>query len=454
MSTPVFLRNAPSTPVPERYQGGLVLDLFSQPNRSTVAENLGRLVDAVGPLTQEGLDFALFAAAVYVADKKVRRRLAPDRWTREIEFSAPVADPSRWEDATPALTEALSFLTGDRWKLEWRGEENRLRDARHRGRGGFDAVCLLSGGLDSLIGAIDLLEAGQRPRVLLVGHYDSTLTPRVQRRLADSLVSHYGSDRVGLLQVMARPASKRREQRYPLPAGREPTTRSRSVMFLGLGLAAASALGPEVPLHVPENGFVALNVPLTSSRRGSCSTRTVHPYFLDRMLEALAAVGLANPVSNPYRLSTKGEMLDGCRNQTLLRGLASQSVSCAHPELGRYEQTGYGDCGYCYPCLIRRAAMHAVGLDEAADYKRDVCTDEELLRSKSARKRDTKAVFAALHGASRSSDAGPRVALLSGPIPDRASLSSYSDVHRRGLEELRALFSDKASAGVRQIAGL
>ena len=431
-----------------------MLDLFSQPSRSTVAENLGRLVDVVGPLKPEGLDFLLFGAAVYVADKKVRRQTAPDRWTRELEVSAPVADPSRWEEATPALVEALSFLTGDRWRLEWRGEENRLRGARGRRRGDFDAVCLLSGGLDSLIGAIDLLEDGSHPRVLLVGHYDSTLTPRVQKRLAESLAGYYGNDRVRLVQVLARPAARRNGQLYPLPAGREATTRSRSVMFLGLGLAAASALGPGVPLHVPENGFIALNVPLTSSRRGSCSTRTVHPYFLNRMLGALATVGLANRVENPYQLATKGEMLDGCKNQILMRELATQSVSCAHPELGRYEQTGYGDCGYCYPCLIRRAAMHAVGLDDAADYKRDVCNDADLLESNSARKRDTRAVFAALKAASRSSESRSHVALLSGPIPDRAAVGSYSDVHRRGLQELRTLFEDKASAGVRRIAGL
>jgi hypothetical protein len=98
--------------------------------------------------------------------------------------------------------------------------------------------------------------------------------------------------------------------------------------------------------------------------------------------------------------------------------------------------------------------MHAVGLDEATDYKRDVCTDGELLESSSARKRDTKAVFAALNDVSSSRSAGRHVALLSGPIPERTSVSSYSDVHRRGLEELRALFSDKANTAVRRMAGL
>ncbi len=453
MSTPVFLRNTSPLSVPTRYRNGLVVDLFSQPSQSTVAENLGRLVDVVGPLRTEGLDFLLFATAVYVADKKIQRRLTPDRWTRDIELNAPVADTLRWEEATPALVAALSFLTGDRWRFEWRREENQLWGMRRRGHGDFDAVCLFSGGLDSLVGAIDLLEDAQRPRILLIGHYDSTMTPRVQRRLADSLIGHYGNDRVKLVQVMARPA-ERREQQYPLPPGREATTRSRSVMFLGLGMAAASALGHEVPLYVPENGFIALNVPLTRSRQGSCSTKTVHPYLFDKLLDALTRLGLTNSVSNPYQLSTKGEMLRGCKNPTLLRELAPKSVSCAHPELGRYERTGYGDCGYCYPCLIRRAAMHAVDLDDATDYKRDVCTDEELLESSSARKRDTKAVFAALNDVFRSTAAGRHVALLSGPIPDRASVSSYSDVHRRGLEELRAFFSDKANAGVRRIAGL
>jgi hypothetical protein len=253
---------------------------------------------------------------------------------------------------------------------------------------------------------------------------------------------------------MARPAAARRQQQYPLPVGREATTRSRSVMFSGLGMAAASALGANIPLHVPENGFIALNVPLTKPRQGSCSTRTVHPYFFHKLLEALKGLGLANPVSNPYQFLTKGEMLEGCKNPTLLRELAPVSVSCAHPELGRYERMGYGDCGYCYPCLIRRAGMHAVGLDKATDYKRDVCTDEELLESSSARKRDTRAVFAALNGAAHSSGHNPHLALLSGPIPDQAAVGSYSDVHRRGLEELRSLFSDKANAGVRRIAGL
>ena len=132
MGMPVFLRNASPTAVPARYRDGLVLDLFPQPSRSTVAGNLGRLVDAVGPFKPEGLDFLLFATAVYVADKKILRQRTTDRWTRDIELNAPVADPSRWQDATPALVEALSFLTGDRWRLQWRSEANRLRGAHTR----------------------------------------------------------------------------------------------------------------------------------------------------------------------------------------------------------------------------------------------------------------------------------------------------------------------------------
>ena len=77
----------------------------------------------------------------------------------------------------------LNFLTGDRWTLGFRSRPNafaRLVPARlSRSRGAsFDSVSLFSGGLDSLIGAIDLLEAKDGP--LLVSHAgdDATSAPK------------------------------------------------------------------------------------------------------------------------------------------------------------------------------------------------------------------------------------------------------------------------------------
>lgn len=453
MTTSIFVRNAGPAPVPSPYQDGLVLDLFAEPDRSTVATSFGRLVERAGQPTQIALEFLLFGAAVFVADKKVPRIQAPDRWTRDFALRFPVVDPARWAVATPALREAVSFLTGDRWQLEQRAEFTHIWGARWRGRAAFDAVCLFSGGLDSLVGAINLLEDPAQPRVLLIGHYDSTLTPQVQRKLANELAGHYGPARVRLVQVLVRPAEERARQQYPLPSGREATTRSRSLIFISLGLAAASALGGTAPLHMPENGFIALNVPLINARLGSCSTRTAHPFFLNRLHQALSLLGITNPIVNPLERLTKGEVLARCGNQRLLHNLVAQTVSCAHPELGRYERTGYGNCGYCFPCLIRRASLHAVDWDDGTQYQRDICTDEEILNGRSARGRDARAIFAALHRAGETQPTS-LIPLRAGPLPNGPALKDFARLHAQGLVELRTLFTAKASPSVRRIAGL
>ncbi len=43
----------------------------------------------------------------------------------------------------------------------------------------------------------------------------------------------------------------------------EETLRSRSFVFIALGLYGAQAAGLQTPLYMFENGFIALNVPLT-----------------------------------------------------------------------------------------------------------------------------------------------------------------------------------------------
>src|SRR5262249_51932596 len=86
----------------------------------------------------------------------------------------------------------------------------------------------------------------------------------------------------------------------------EPSSRSRSLLFLALGLAVASIHG--VPLWIPENGFASINPPLGSERLGSLSTRTTHPTFLQGLTAALAKVGAHSAIENPFAGSTKGEM--------------------------------------------------------------------------------------------------------------------------------------------------
>ena len=90
------------------------------------------------------------------------------------------------------------------------------------------------------------------------------------------------------------------------PSGGEVTFRSRSIIFIGLGIYTASLAGKNIDMIIPENGNIALNVQLTPSRRGSCSTRTAHPFLLTSIDQVLDNIGFENRITNFLGLKTKG----------------------------------------------------------------------------------------------------------------------------------------------------
>ncbi|MCZ8035937.1 MAG: 7-cyano-7-deazaguanine synthase [Novosphingobium sp.] len=299
-------------------------------------------------------DFLSIALSVVTADLAVRRADSPDGWTREIDLTIAVADAPFWRTQASTIESALKFLSTDRWRISFVDGGMQPAPPRDPARPDEDCVVLLSGGLDSLIGAIDLTTSGKRP--LAVSH-----VVRGDGQNQESFAAAIG----GGLQHLAL------NHNANPPGSTEDSQRARSLIFLAFGILAATSLaayhdGGQVPLYVCENGFIALNPPLTGARLGSLSTRTAHPEFLNRIREVLAAARLRVPITNPYEHRTKGEMLKACGNQQLLASLASQSVSC-----GRYRRYNYHHCGRCVPCHIRRSAFLAWGQTDGTSYKFD-----------------------------------------------------------------------------------
>jgi 7-cyano-7-deazaguanine synthase in queuosine biosynthesis len=331
----------------------------------------------------------------------------------------------------PRLAQLLNFLTGDNWTVKARETNLDLGLKGNRPHAWRpDAVMLFSGGLDSLVGALDRLEAGQR--LFLLSHYDFGQLAAIQQTLAAALTQHYGSDRVHHLGL-----------RVQFSEAPELSLRSRSLLYLALGLAAAAAWGPSTPLIIPENGWISLNPPLTWNRLGSCSTRTTHPEFLEQLTGLWRAAGLENPLINPYQEHTKGEMVRRCRNQATLRRLFPLSVSCARPVVSRWQGGAAGACGYCYPCLMRRAALHAQGWDEGGDYLRDVLSDPENLAHR-IRGRDLRALLLA-HQTWEDAPQEIEARLLLGAAPEAmpARWAQARQVLDRGFEEIGVWLRDK-----------
>jgi 7-cyano-7-deazaguanine synthase in queuosine biosynthesis len=347
---------------------------------ATVHHNLERLFAFPRMPSLEAQAFLLAALGVWAADKLKPRRDAADAWSREFVVHLP--GPPLCRRLAPRLASVLNFLTGDDWTLKMREAPVALNL-----KGAWphswqpQAVVLFSGGLDSLVGAIDRLAAGQR--ILLVSHYDYGQLAGTQQTLAAALTRHYGPERVHHLPL-----------RVQLEAP-ELSLRSRSLLYLALGLTAALAFGPEAPLVVPENGWISWNAPLTLNRLGTYSTRTTHPGFLTGLTSLWREAGLGHPLHNPYEDLPKGEMLARCRDQALLKELAPLSMSCARPVASRWRRRSAGSCGYCYPCLLRRAALNRMGWDQGQDYLLDVLAAPEHLRHRS-RGRDLRALLCAL----------------------------------------------------------
>lgn len=358
-------------------------------------------------------DLTTLALAVSAADQAVSRRRSPDGWTRVMEVAIALADPAPFQAMHAELESMLRYLTGDFWSLTFTEGGEPAPKSKTPIRYEADCVSLLSGGVDSLVGAIDL--SGQRARPLFVS----------QMARGDSDTQVYFAGQLG-----GAARHLQWNQNIRVIHATERSTRARSIVFFAFAVLAADRLHAHsdeiVRLYVPENGFISLNVPLNAGRAGSLSTKTTHPVFLKRLQEVLTNLGLPVSLERPYAFKTKGELLAECADQALLTKLVGRSTSC-----GRYGYYNYTHCGRCVPCMVRRASFQAAGL---TDTTRAYHFPNLGVAGRKSGANDVGAVAGAVLRIQRD---GPR-SLTAGQLSFAMSSerSAYEGVIVRGLEEL------------------
>ena len=303
----------------------------------------------------EAIDLLYISLAVFAADRLALRNNAMDGWSRNIELYIPVLELSKWASNCGLLEKMTGFLSGDYWKFHFRKREFTAKELHHKLKMEnskqtiklYDKICMFSGGLDSFIGAIDILE-NRTPNTLFVSHYGGGKgTKEYQDLLKEKIISRYSLEERDFHQYYAKVAN-----------GIEDTTRTRSFMFFAHAITVASSLDKTIDLIIPENGVISLNIPSTISRFGTSSTRTTHPYYLNLFQELINNLNLPITLKNPYQFCTKGEMLINCRNKEFLAENLKNTMSCSHPDIGRMlKETQARHCGYCLPCVIRQAAI-------------------------------------------------------------------------------------------------
>ena len=415
---------------PQNIQGGpLHVALYEAPASPGVPRIGGPVLEAVRRLgvTPSAVSFDLLtvALAVTAADAFTRRAVASDvGWGRDFCLSVPVGNPDALSAVSPLLREVLGFLTGDRWEFDFREDGiaplTPMRRSAALDLRGVDSVSLFSGGLDSAIGVLDLVEQELHP--LLVSH---AYPADARKQIA---IRHSAFPSLPRFAANLRPY-------WPGSGGFDTTMRSRSFNFLALAALASSVVaeanGDQVRLVVPENGFIAVNAPLSKRRVGSLSTRTTHPHLLRMMQNLFDGLRIPARIDNPYEFRTKGEMVRQWRGSNAFSALAAETVSC-----GKWKRR-HVQCGRCVPCLVRRASFHAASLPDPTPKYESPRLPAVLANGDPAACGDLLAIM----GATKLLDTSKlrtRVG-ASGPMPtEPAQRAKYEGVVSRGLQEAKA----------------
>lgn len=292
-------------------------------------------------------DALVVAAAVEFCDR-IKKRPALG-WGRAIEVRIPVHELGRWrdEDVHQNLTDALNFLTGDRWTITFVKRE-RPEEAPQQGTfeipPSTQAVIPFSDGMDSRAVA-DLVARELNNRLVRV-------------RLGSKTIDQ-ASDR-GRKPFTSVP--------YRVRTGKgtgETSARSRGFKFATVSGVAAYLIGAR-EIIVPESGQGALGSALVAVGHAYEDYRN-HPLFTDRMEKYFDALfGRAIKFRFPRLWYTKGETLDAyasiAKGETALDAWSCWQQSRQVSVDGKKRQ-----CGICAACMLRRLSVHAANLAESPE---------------------------------------------------------------------------------------
>ena len=406
----IWVNKVKETPKANEYNeaGTINIDIKYKGNLSSnIRDNWYKLGVKVLPPIYE--DLFILSLVTFGVDKRVPRKVFPDAWTRKIKVSVPVIELETWNSVNQDLNRMISYLSGDVWDFEFREcdpDSNYMSTKKRNprtpeGLDGIRAVSLFSGGLDSFCGAQKLLS--ENTATIFVGFQEYGPLKGLQSTLLSALQRAYPGVFCDLFSFTAVARSLRfSDESISLES--ENTSRSRSFLFLSAALSVAGIVGDGVPVYIPENGFIGLNLPMTPSRLGSCSTRTTHPYFLRLFNSLLEKVGINHNIINPYAFNTKREMVQQFMETQVFKENYYKTISCSHPCNGRWD--GYpvpNNCGYCYPCLIRQSSLLDIEPSNES-YGHDVLRMGYLNTASETKRSDLEDLLSSIVSANESND--------------------------------------------------
>ena len=386
--------------------------------------------------SETGFDMIILGLMVYIADIKIsRKKQSQDSWTREIHLTVPVIN-EKLTSYTTTFEKMLKFLTGDLWTIEFTKREKNLAQVEEFDKRSdkYRIASLFSGGMDSLIASINYMEQSQP--TLLVSHAGESRVRRWQTDLLSILDKKYSDIPHGNAYYWTNLDS------VELPnADKDMNQRSRSFLFIAIALFAMSGAKECTQLYMPENGLIALNVPLDPTRSGSHSTRTTHPFYLQLWNEVVRDI-FGFEITNPYWNKTKGEMALECLNQEIFKIAINKSFSCSSVNSASIRSGKSQHCGHCLPCIIRRSAMHkAFGYYDPSNYMYPRVTD--IVNNREQIGEQIRSFQYAIDRLKKNPETKKILIHKPGPLKmDDSYLDELANVYYRGLMEVDQWIQD------------
>lgn len=307
-------------------------------------------------------DLLEIAGYIFAADRKTFRG-KPDAteyhgWSRAFDFHFKVRDYNFWKrtDIQELMEQALLFMSGDHsYKFNFYKADadfptnlfdNEIFEIRKPEK---LKVALFSGGIDSLAGAVEMLE-NKDTEICLVSHHSGfpgTITTQQLifgelKKLYPERCSHY-KFHCGFHEIHSK----------------DETQRTRSFLYCSTAFAIANTYKQNC-IYVYENGITSLNFAETQDMMNARASRTTHPKTLAKLQELFSAIAEEEfHIYNPYLFKTKTDVVEILKVNNKL-DLLDTSVSCS---VTRNKEAGNTHCGKCSQCVDRKFAVYAAEVE-------------------------------------------------------------------------------------------
>ena len=164
------------------------------------------------------------------------------------------------------------------------------------------------------------------------------------------------------------------------------------------------------------------------------------PPFTERKICAT----IKNTITNFFAYNTKREIVRQVKDTEAFKRCYADTISCSHPCLARYNKNGSKEypinCGYCYPCLIRKSSL--LDIDEMKKYSYQGENYDFLMAyEESEKSADLRAVLGSVYRCKHSSDEElKRYIRCVGELTEE-EVEKFLTLYKKSIDDLVHLFS-------------